>query len=53
MNDINNISNEINFLKSTDLIRVIFHGDKNFDKVTNFKIMIATIKFIKTSKPFE
>ena len=26
---------------------------KNFDNVTNFKIIAATIKFIKTTKRFE
>ena len=29
------------------------YGDKNFDNVTNFKIITATIKFIKTTKGFE
>ena len=53
MNELNNISNAINSLNSTDLIRVILYGDKNFDNVTNFKIITATIKFIKTTKRFE
>ena len=53
MNEVNNISNEINSLSSTDLFRVILYGDKNFDNVTNFKIITATIKFIKTVKRFE
>ena len=43
----------INSLNSTDLIRVILYGDKNFDNVTTFKIITATIKFIKTTKRFE
>ena len=51
MNELN-ISNAINYLNSTDFIRVIFYGDKNFD-VTNFKIITATIKFIKATKRFE
>ena len=34
-------------------IRVILYGDINFDNVTNFKIITATIKFIKTTKRFE
>ena len=53
MNELNNISNAINSLNSTDLIRVIRYGDKNFDNVTNFKIIATTIKFIKTTKRFE
>ena len=53
MNELSNISNAINSLNSTDLIRAILHGDKNFDNVTNFKIIAATIKFIKTTKRFE
>ena len=53
MNELNNISNPINSLNSTDFIRVILYGDKNVDNVTNFKIITATIKFIKTSKRFE
>ena len=53
MNELNNISNAmqynaINSLNSTDFIRVILYGGKNFDNVTNFKIITATIKFIKT-----
>ena len=53
MNGLNNISNAINSLNSTDLIRVILYGDKNFDNVTNFKIITATITFIETKKRFE
>ena len=50
MNELNNISNAINYLNSTDFIRVIPYGDQNFDNVTNFKITTATTKFIKTTK---
>ena len=53
MNELSNISNAINSLNSTDLVRVILYGDKHFDNVTNFKIIITTIKFIKTTKRFE
>ena len=42
-----------NFLNSIDLIRVVFYWDKNLEKNTNFKIIPATIKFIKTTKRFE
>ena len=52
LNELNNISNAINSLNSTDLIRVILYGD-NFDNVTNFTIMTATITFNKTTKRFE
>ena len=53
MNELNNISNPMNYLNSTDLIRVTLYGHKDFDNVTNFKITTATIKFIKTTKCFE
>ena len=49
MNELNNISNAINYLSSTDFIRVILYGDKNFDNV----MITATIKFIKATKCFE
>ena len=52
MNELSNISTAINHLNSTDFIRVILYGDKNFDNVTNFKIITATIKFIKSTKRF-
>ena len=53
INELHNISNAINYLNSTYIIRVILYGDKNFDNVTNFEIIIATIKFNKTTKRFE
>ena len=53
MNELNNISNAINFLNSSDFIRVTLYGDKNFDNVTNFKIITSIIKFIKITKRFE
>ena len=53
MNEVNNISNVINYLNSSDFIRLILYGDKNFDNVTNFKIITVTIKFIKISRRFE
>ena len=53
MNELSNISNAINCLNSTDIISVILYGDKNFDNVTNFEIITATIKFNKTTKRFE
>ena len=52
MNELTNISNAINSLNSNDFIRLILYGDKIFD-VTNFKIITATIKFVKTTKHFE
>ena len=51
INELSNINNAINSLNSTDFIRVIFYRD--FDNVTNFKIITASIKFIKTMKCFE
>ena len=53
MNELSNVINAINSLNSTDVIGVILYGDKHFDNVTNFKIITATIKFIKTRKRFE
>ena len=53
MSELNNITNGINSLNSTDLIRVILYGDKNFDNDTNLIIITAAIKFIKTQKRFE
>ena len=53
INKLSNISNVINSLNSTDFFRVILYGDKNFDNVTNLKIITTTIKFIKTTKSFE
>ena len=44
-NEVNNISNAINSLNLTDFIRVILYGVKNFDDVTNFRIITATINF--------
>ena len=52
INELNNISNAINYLNSTDSIRVILYGDKNFD-VSNLKKITLTIKFIKTRKCLE
>ena len=53
MNELSNVINAINSLNSTDFIKVILYGDKNFDNATNFKIIAAIIKFIKTTKYFE
>ena len=53
MKELKNISNTTNSLNSTEFIRVILYGNKNCDNVTNFKIMTATIKYIKTTKCFE
>ena len=53
MDELSNISNDVNPLNSSDFIRVISYGDKNFDNVSNFKIKTATIKFIKTATRFE
>ena len=44
--------NNINYLNSTDFIRVIRYEDKKFDNVSNFKIITATIKLVKTTKNF-
>ena len=52
MNKLNNIK-AINYLNSTDFIRVILFGDENFDNVTNFKIITPTIELLKTTKRFE
>ena len=43
----------MNTLNPTDFTRVVLFGNRNCDNVTNFKIITATIKFIKTTKRFE
>ena len=52
MNELNNISNAINSLNSTELIRVILHGDKlkprNVLKKLSFKLLIC-LKYEITS----
>lgn len=53
INEINSISNVINSLNSIDFIKIILHEYKNFDNVTNFTIIAATIKFVKSTKRFE
>ena len=47
MNELDNISNAINYLNSTDFIWVTLYGDKNFDNVTNFKIMMQLSSLVK------
>ena len=53
MNELSNVINAIYSLNLTDVIGVILYGDNCFDNVTNFKIITAAIKFIKTTKRFE
>ena len=53
MNDLNKINTAIASLDSNDLLRVILYGDESFNKATNYKILTASIKFIKDTKRFE
>ena len=40
-------------LNLNDLLRVIPHGDKGFNKETNRKILTVTTKFIKDTQHYE
>ena len=53
MNELDNIDNSITSMESNDLLLIILYGDKKFDKVTNSRILNATIEFIKNSKRFD
>ena len=53
MNDLNNINTAIASLNPNDLLRVILYGDKSFNKETSYKILTASIKFIKDTQRFE
>ena len=53
MNDLNNINTAIASLNSNDLLRGILYGDESFNKETNYKILTASIKFIKDKKRFQ
>lgn len=37
-------------LKSYELVKTIFYRDEKFDEKSNFKLLIATIKFIKSTQ---
>ena len=47
MNDLNNINTAIAYFNQNDLFQVILYRDKNFNKETNYKILNASVKFIK------
>ena len=53
MSDLNNVNAAIASLNPNDFLRVILYGDKNFNKETNYKILTASIKFIKDTQYFE
>ena len=53
MSDLNNVNAAIASLNPNDFFRVILYGDKNFNKETNYKILTASIKFIKDTQYFE
>ena len=53
MNYLNNITTAIASLNPNDLLRVILYGDKSFNKETNYKILTASIKFVKDTQRFE
>ena len=52
MNDLNNINTAMASLSPNDLLRGILYGDKSFSRETNFKILTASIKFIKDTQRF-
>ena len=51
MNDLNNINTAIALLN--DLLKLILYGNKSFNKEANWKILIASNKFIKDTQRFE
>ena len=53
MNDLNNINTAIASLNPNDLLRVILYGGKSFTKETNYKILTASIKFMKDTQRIE
>ena len=44
---LNSINSKFNTLEPDELLRIIFYEDKNFCSDSNFKILTATINFIK------
>ena len=53
MDDLNNINTAIASLNPSDVLTVIVYGEKHFNRETNCKILIASIKFIKDTQCFE
>ena len=51
-NDLNNINTAMASLNPNDLLRVILYGDKIFSRETDFKVLTASIKFIKDTQRF-
>ena len=44
---LNSINSKFNTLEPDELLRIIFYEDKKFCSDSNFKILTATINFIK------
>ena len=53
MTDLKNINDAIMSLNESDLLYVMLHGSKKFDKNMNMTILTATIKFIKDTGRFD
>ena len=54
MSEMNSIiSKKFNTLKLDELVRIILYEDKNFNNDFIFKILTATIYFIKQTQQFE
>ena len=53
MNEWDIINSKFNTLKPKEIIRTILYWDKNFNNDFNFKILSATINFIKQIQQFE
>ena len=47
MNELNSIDSKFNTKELDELVRTILYGVKKFDNDSNFKILTATINFIK------
>ena len=53
MDDLNNINTAIASLNPNDVLTVIVYGEKRFNRETNCKILIASIKYVKDTQCFE
>ena len=53
VNELNSINSKNNTVESDELIRTTLSEDKNFDNDSSFKILTATINFIKQTQRFE
>ena len=53
INELNSINSKSKALEPAQFVRTILYGNKSFDNDCNFKILRATINFIKKTQRFE